>query len=750
MPTMKRSTASKLFSTFACVTVLLLLFTLSATATPLLRVTLPDEAARIRLQALNLDVVWWDREYADVIGWEVEEATLREQGFAFEVETPDLEAFYASRLDTDLDDMGGYATLSEIEDWMWQVYADHPSLISEPVVIGYSLENRPIYAFKVSDNPEQDEIEPELWVNAAIHAREVITPLIVMTFVDSLTNYYETDDRCRAIVDDRELWITPVLNPDGYAWNEIIAPDGGGLWRKNRRGDGETVWGIDLNRNFPIRWGQTAGGASHSHHDQTYCGAEPGSEPETQVMMDFFNSRRFRSVLHYHSYTNVIYTPSGIGWGAPYESAVYALAGEYMTSHLGWDTVFGGVSGGFCDWVDSQADYTAFAFLFEVGGQQDGFWPSAERRPVLIDEQQEPLFRFCELGADPYGAGMPVAPFATLPDTSAEEFTLTWDPSNNLPASGYLMTDVGQLVEEGIIDDVEVEGHFSWEMQGFEVTDVDAASGTYAYASIPGPNRTNSLTSIDYFGVEEGDQFTFAIFYDTFPDSDFVAVQVRERGGVFRNIGGNLSTEGNGWIRGTSDGWQSAEFPLDDYVGKEVKVRIEYRTTPTNEGTGVRVDNLSHANRYTLLESDLDVYELDVEFEDIEEPLATGFILRGSNYVGSKGRWGEAVRTLIWPEGFVSVERDNQVPISFSLSHATPNPFNPTTSFQVTLPREEWLRVELVNILGQRVALFHDGVQAAGRHTITLDGNGLASGIYFIRASTQSHTPLMQKVLLLR
>ena len=47
----------------------------------------------------------------------------------------------------------------------------------------------------------------------------------------------------------------PVVNPDGYVYNEVNDPFGGGLWRKNRRNNGGGSFGVDLNRNWTVGFG---------------------------------------------------------------------------------------------------------------------------------------------------------------------------------------------------------------------------------------------------------------------------------------------------------------------------------------------------------------------------------------------------------------------------------------------------------------------------------------------------------------
>jgi hypothetical protein len=65
-----------------------------------------------------------------------------------------------------------------------------------------------------------------------------------------------------------------------------------------------------------------------------------------------------------------------------------------------------------------------------------------------------------------------------------------------------------------------------------------------------------------------------------------------------------------------------------------------------------------------------------------------------------------------------------------------PNPFNPSTTIRFDIPVRSAVRVDIYNILGQKVATVVDRELRAGRHEIEFDGSGFASGIYFYRLKT--------------
>ena len=67
------------------------------------------------------------------------------------------------------------------------------------------------------------------------HAREVITYTSLIYYVEWLCINYNKNKIAKHILDTKDLWIIPCLNPDGLVYNQKIAPNGGGLFRKNRR-----------------------------------------------------------------------------------------------------------------------------------------------------------------------------------------------------------------------------------------------------------------------------------------------------------------------------------------------------------------------------------------------------------------------------------------------------------------------------------------------------------------------------------
>ena len=207
--------------------------------------------------------------------------------------------------------MGGYYTFDEVVIELDSMRLLYPSLISAKQSIGTSIEGKDIWMVRISDNPDVDEQEPEVLYTALHHAREPQSMMTLMYFMYYLLENYGTDPEATFLVENRELYFVPVLNVDGYLYNQQTNPNGGGFWRKNRRNNGDGSFGVDLNRNYGYQWGYDNTGSSPNPSNNTYRGTAPFSEPETQAIRDFCNSHDIKLCLNYHTYGDLLIYPWG-------------------------------------------------------------------------------------------------------------------------------------------------------------------------------------------------------------------------------------------------------------------------------------------------------------------------------------------------------------------------------------------------------------------------------------------------------
>ena len=89
------------------------------------------------------------------------------------------------------------------------------------------------------------------------------------------------------------------------------------------------------------------------------------------------------------------------------------------------------------------------------------------------------------------------------------------------------------------------------------------------------------------------------------------------------------------------------------------------------------------------------------------------------------------------------------IPAEFGLSSAYPNPFNPSTSFDVYMSSSDLVSVAVYNVMGQLVQTIHSGELTSGVHTFNWNASNIASGVYFINATTGSDVAI-QKVMLMK
>jgi carboxypeptidase T len=281
---------------------------------------------------------------------------IQQLGFSYHIEIEDVQAYYvqqnqivshqqlskaascfiinSKQISTPFNfvqgTMGGYYTYQEMLDQLDSMASKYPNLIKArtPIDTFHSIEGNSIYWLKISDNPNIKEAESEILYTALHHAREPMSLSQEIMFMWYLLENYAADPEIQYLVDNTELYFVPCLNPDGYLYNEFTNPQGGGLWRKNRREvlTGQ-IWGVDINRNYGYNWGFNNIGSSPNGFSETYRGTTAFSEPETQAMKWFCEHHQFQIAMNHHSYSNLLVYP----WG--YQANTYTPDSLVFRAH---------------------------------------------------------------------------------------------------------------------------------------------------------------------------------------------------------------------------------------------------------------------------------------------------------------------------------------------------------------------------------------------------------------------------------
>lgn len=289
-----------------------------------------------------------------------------------------------------LGSMGGFFTLQEMENILDTMALLYPNLVKakQPISATQSFEGRNIWYVKFSDNPNTDENENEVLYTALHHAREGASLSQLIFYMWYLLENYATDPDIQETLNNSELFFVPCVNPDGYYYNQTTDPNGGGMWRKNRRLNSDNTYGVDLNRNYGMNWGYNNQGSSPNTSSDTYRGAAAFSEPETQAIRNFCNSRQFKNALNAHTFSNVLIYP----WGhipsiyTP-DSATYVEWGTLLTRDTRFlygtcdQTLHYLTNGSSDDWMygEQTTKPKILALTPEAGTYNDGFWPLSTR-----------------------------------------------------------------------------------------------------------------------------------------------------------------------------------------------------------------------------------------------------------------------------------------------------------------------------------------------------------------------------------
>ncbi len=284
--------------------------------------------------------------------------------------------------------MGGYLTYEEMLFQLDAMHSAFPNLITarENVSTFSTQEGRFLQSVKITNNPSFPSTKPQVLYTAVHHAREPISLSQTIFFMWYLLENYESDENIKRIVDNTELYFIPVVNPDGYIYNQTTNPDGGGMWRKNRRPFSDGLFGVDNNRNYdywkendPFQSVWNTLGVSADVTGETYPGTAAMSEPENLAIQYFVDTHNFKVALNAHTFSNLLLHPFGYDLNTPSaDEALFSKLGELMVSKNGYSNIISSLlyaaSGNSDDFMYGQTmnHSKIYAFTPEIG---DSFWP---------------------------------------------------------------------------------------------------------------------------------------------------------------------------------------------------------------------------------------------------------------------------------------------------------------------------------------------------------------------------------------
>ncbi len=284
-------------------------------------------------------------------------------------ERPDSKSVVTAQNVAEAMEWESYPTYTQYDSIMRSFTLLYPSLCVLDT-IGISIYGKLVMAVKISDNAVEDEVEPEVFYTSTMHGDETAGFVLMLRLADFLLKNYNSDTRIKNMVDNLEIWINPLSNPDGtyLTGNTITNPV-----RSNANG-------YDLNRNFP----------------------DPGltnvvRQKETLDMMKFLQGHNFVISANFHSGAEVVNYPWD-RWSRLHadDTWFYNISRKYA------DTVHIYAPPGYL--TDYQNGVTnGFAWYSIRGGRQDYVTYELQGREVTIElvnsyvtsvDQLDPLWQY--------------------------------------------------------------------------------------------------------------------------------------------------------------------------------------------------------------------------------------------------------------------------------------------------------------------------------------------------------------------
>jgi hypothetical protein len=385
-------------------------------------------------------------EYVDVVATKASLAGLQDMGYRVEILADD--AFGV--INALPPDLGLYHTYEEMLTELKGYAAAYPN-ICRLDDIGDTWESRDIWRLKISDNPGEDESgEPKLFIVGNHHARELMTVEIPLYFIKSLLEGYSKDADIKYYVDNYDIQVVSMANPDGHVYVENHSGGSSNYWwRKNRRDNGGGVYGVDINRNYGYMWGYDNNGSSPNPSSDLYRGPSAFSEPETTAIRNLMIANDFLFALDYHSYGEDILLP----WGYPPagqshtpEHAFFMEVGTGMNTQLNNRYAVGTVpeilyrvNGGSIDYHYGEQTEKAkcYGWCFEVNSSgEGGFSPPENLIQPTCEEHWDVLVWLLEYMRN-YMTGIELADFEARPRAGAAVVTWTTDREYGLGHAGF-------------------------------------------------------------------------------------------------------------------------------------------------------------------------------------------------------------------------------------------------------------------------------------------------------------------------
>jgi len=198
-----------------------------------------------------------------------------------------------------------YQRYDDIVGYFKSLNTQYPDITWYVDSIGESIEGRRIPALHINATTGSGP-RRKIYFQSLQHAREWISAPTLLYVVTQLLDNYGKDPTVNRLLAAFEIIVVPTCNPDGYEYSWTRDR----MWRKNRRNNGNGIYGVDLNRNWEDHWGGP--GSSPNPSSDTYHGKGPFSEPETEALSNYIQKQGvIWGGIDFHAYSQILMRPYG-------------------------------------------------------------------------------------------------------------------------------------------------------------------------------------------------------------------------------------------------------------------------------------------------------------------------------------------------------------------------------------------------------------------------------------------------------
>ena len=722
---------------------------------------------------------------------------LKMTAIPYEIKKADLDEYYANRelptleqmqpsknilSENNIDgfsygSMGGFYTYVEIVEKLDSMRLLYPNLISVKQSIGTTIENRQIWAVKISDNPDINESgsEPAIYFDALHHAREPQAMASMMYYMYWLLENYAASSEAAYLINNRQIYFVPVVNPDGYVYNQTTNPNGGGFWRKNRRNNGSGCYGVDLNRNYPYGWGDNTGSSSDPC-DETFRGLSATSEPESQAIKTFTDQIDAKISFTMHSVAGRYLNPYGYN-----DSAInYEIYSEFSSDFAASNNyTYGTVnemlnyysSGTTRDYLHSQGTYCwtpevgggdfwplqsqiipvanenlyGMKYLSWVGGAYTDFlnYKISGKGYVLKNDTLNLQFTLKNRGLSQTALSPTVTVTPLYQNISPNALVVNFDP---IPArqTGVSISPAKFFVTPAANYLDEIKFEIITKQEGVQ-TKRDTISIIVGKPNVlVNENAENGISQWTKSGTGILWDTTFIDPYDgskNFADSRY---------GNSRNSSNNL------FLLKDTINLSGTINPRIEFAAKWAEqVTSDYTRIQITTNFGVNWINLT--GRYSTTVSGQPSYTGIKHWINerislnnyIGQRIRIRFNLVTSNSVPGDGFYFDNFKIVNYIDTLTGVlQTSTEIPTQFSLNQNYPNPFNPATNISYSIPLTGNVKLIIYNTEGKEVRTLIDLIQTPGSYSVEFAGSDLTSGVYYYKLTAGNFTETKKMILI--